>query len=211
VWIIYLGDFLLSFILRIGYKYKKSRRKLKMSEKKILICGEMYEMNMITVSEETIEQLIKARDSEEDLWDDLEEVHDEIMGDSLINGFTFNNDHVNFKIYVDGESQPELGKTFIKSLKDTISTSSDVTSNTAHYLVYEQWSINGSVSLSLDEDDFDLDNLDLSIETESLPDGTVRRVVDPYYDGEDFEFEGNTTKEAHLYVIKSDGSRIDLE
>jgi hypothetical protein len=181
-----------------------------MSEKTILISGEMYEMNMIKVSEEIIEQLIKARDSEEDLWDELDEVHDEIMGDSLINGFTFNNDHVNFKIYVDGESQPELGKTFIKSLKDTDSISSNVTARTAHFLVYEQWSSNGSVSLSLDEDDFDLDNLDLSIETESLPDGAIRMVVDPYYDGEDFEFEGNTTKETRLYVIKSDGSRIDL-
>ena len=52
-----------------------------MSEKTILISGEMYEMNMIKVSEETIEQLIKARDSEDDFWDDLEEVHEEIMGD----------------------------------------------------------------------------------------------------------------------------------
>lgn len=182
-----------------------------MSEKTILISGEMYEMNMIKVSEETIEQLIKARDGEDDLWDELEEVHDEIMGDSLINGFTFNNDHVNFKIYVDGEPYPELGKTFIKSLKDIDSISVRVGANTAHYLVYEQWSINGSISLSLDEDDFDLDNLDLSIETESLPDGALRRVVDPYYDGEDFEFNGNTTKETHLYVVKSDGSRIDFE
>ncbi len=181
-----------------------------MSEKTIQINGEMYEMNMIKVSEETIEQLIKARDSEDDFWESLEEVHDEIMGDSLINGFTFTNDHVNFKIYVDGESHPELGKTFIKSLKDTDSISVRVGDNTAHYLVYEQWSSNGSVSLSLDEDDFDWDNLDLSIEAESLPDGVLRRVVDPYYDGEDFEFEGNTTKKTHLYVIKSDGSRIDL-
>ena len=182
-----------------------------MSEKTILINGEMYEMNMIEVSEETIEQLIKARDSDDYLWDDLEEVHDEIMGDSLINGFTFNHDHVNFKIYVDGESHPELGKTFIKSLKDTDSISSNVTANTAHFLVYEQWSDDGSISLSLDEDDFDLDNLDLSIERESLPDGIIRRVVDPYYDSEDFEFEGSRTKETRLYVIKSDGSRIDFE
>lgn len=181
-----------------------------MSEKTILISGEMYEMNMIKVSEEIIEQLIKARDSEEDLWDDLEEVHEEIMGDSLINGFTFNNKHVNFKIYVDDESHPELGKTFIKSLADTNSISGNVKLNTAHYLVYEQWSINGSISLSLDKDDFDLENLDLAIETETLPDGAVRTVVDPYYDGEDFEFNGNTTKETRLYVIKSDGSRIDF-
>lgn len=211
MWFIYLGDFLLSFILRISYKYRKSRRKLKMSEKTILISGEMYEMNMIEVSEETIEQMVKARDSEDDFWDDLEEVHEEIMGDSLINGFTFNNDHVNFKVYVDGESHPELGKTFIKSLKDTDSILGNVKPNTVHYLVYEQWSINGSVSLSLDEDDFDLDNLELSIETELLPDGAVRMVVDPYYDGEDFEFEGSTTKRYCLYVIKSDGSRIDFE
>ena len=60
-------------------------------------------------------------------------------------------------------------------------------------------------------DDFDLDNLELSIETELLPHGTVRMVVDPYYDGEEFEFEGNTTKETRLYVIKSDGSRIDFQ
>jgi hypothetical protein len=182
-----------------------------MSEKTILISGEMYEMNMIEVSEETIEQMVKARESEDDFWDDLEEVHEDIMGDSLINGFTFNNDHVNFKVYVDGESHPELGKTFIKSLKDTDSILGNVKPNTVHYLVYEQWSINGSISLSLDEDDFDLDNLELSIETELLPDGTVRMVVDPYYDSEDFEFEGNTTKKYCLYVIKSDGSRIDLE
>jgi hypothetical protein len=181
-----------------------------MSEKTILISGEMYEMNMIEVSEEVIDQLIKARDSGDDLWDDLEEFHDQIMGDSLINGFTFNDDHVNFKIYIGGESHPELGKTFIKSLKDVDLVSRVLTANTAHFLVYEQWSDNGSISLSLDEDDFDLDSLDLSIESETLPDGVVRRVVDPYYDGEDFEFEGGWSKEVRLYVIKSDGSRIDF-
>jgi len=57
-----------------------------MSEKTILISGEMYEMNIIKVSEETIDQLIKAKDREEDLWEDLDEIYDEIMGDSLING-----------------------------------------------------------------------------------------------------------------------------
>ena len=59
-----------------------------MSEKTILISGEMYEMNIIKVSEETIDQLIKAKDREEDLWEDLDEIYDEIMGDSLINGWT---------------------------------------------------------------------------------------------------------------------------
>lgn len=181
-----------------------------MSNKTILISGEMYEMKMIEVSEETIQRLIKARYSEDDLWEGLEEVHDKIMGDSLINGFTFNNDHVNFKIYVDGESHPKLGKTFIKSLRGPEPISSNIKPNTVHFLIYEQWSDDGSISLSLDEDDFDLSNLELSIETESLPDGVVRKVVDPYYDGEDFEFEGSRSKEVRLYVIKSDGTRIDL-
>ena len=36
---------------------------------------------MIEVSYETVEQLIKSRDIDDYLWDEIEEVHDEIMGD----------------------------------------------------------------------------------------------------------------------------------
>ena len=38
-------------------------------------------MNKIEVSDETTEQLINSRDIDDYLWDEIEEVHDEIMED----------------------------------------------------------------------------------------------------------------------------------
>ena len=49
----------------------------------------MYEFNFIELSDEDLQRVLEAKDSADDMWEELEDIHDELMGDSIINGFTF--------------------------------------------------------------------------------------------------------------------------
>lgn len=169
----------------------------------ILVNGSMYEFNYIEVSDENIQCLLEAKEADEDLWDGLEEIHDEIMGDSIINGFS----------YKLGDPKPEV---FIGSKQidvDCESTESDppdvAVALKANYLVFEQWSKGGSVELEI-EDEFDQDEFYLAIESAKLPNGEVRKVLDAGYSDGDFEFQGSRPAYQDLYILKSDGTRIDL-
>jgi hypothetical protein len=60
------------------------------------------------------------------------------------------------------------------------------------------------------EDEYDPTKLGLSIENQILPDGSIRSVVNPTYDGEDFEFDGSENEDYEIYIEASDGERHEL-
>jgi hypothetical protein len=169
----------------------------------ISVSGSMYEFNYIEVSDENIQRLLEAKQSDEDFWENLEDIHDEIIGDSIINGFS----------YKLGDPKPEV---FVGSKQidvDCESTEPDAPDVSvalkSSYLVYEQWSKGGSVELEI-EDEFDQDEFYLSIDSAKLPNGEVRKVLDAGYSEGDFEFQGSRPAYQDLYILKSDGTRIDL-
>ena len=171
----------------------------------IKIFGDMYEVNVIEIQEETIERLIEARDGDNEFWDGIEDIEEEIMGDSLINGFTVVNG-ANFNVEVDGVDQPEIIQKFDEALKNYAPYCMDW--DPANYLVFEKWST-GSVDFSV-SGDFDETALELDLEDQILPDQAMRTIVTPSYDGEEFTFVGSKTSKIALYVITEAGEKISL-
>ena len=169
----------------------------------ISVSGSMYEFNCIEISDEDLQRLLDAKVSDDDFWENLEDIHDEIMGDSRINGFAYALGDPKPGVYVDGdEIEVDCDDTESEAPPKPVILKS-------HYLVYEQWSKGGELTADID-DEFDPDEFSLGIDWESLPNGVTRKVLNPSYGDSDFEFQGSSPSYEDLYILKSDGTRIDL-
>lgn len=178
-------------------------------QKTISIQGNMYALTLLAVSDEDLERLIEASDNEDDFWEDVEDIQDEISGGAVISGYAIDGATPEFQIFVDEIEQPDILKTFVKSLPNLKTHSWFTFESGKHHLVYEEWFSNGESTLT-PKGGVDLENLSLSIDEQELSDGTKRQVVSTSYSGEDLEFEESSPEDISLYVIKSNGERINL-
>jgi hypothetical protein len=169
----------------------------------ITVNGSMYEFNYIELSSEDLQRLLEARDSDGDMWEKLEDIHEKLMDDSIINGFTFSI----------GDPKPQLivgsDEIYVECERTDSEKPELLEKFKAHYLVFEQWSKHGSMELEID-DEFEPMEFYFSIDSAKLPSGEVRKILDACYSDGDFEFQGSQPSYSNLYILKSDGSRIDL-
>lgn len=170
----------------------------------ISVYGSMYEFNYIEISDEDLQRLIDAKNSEDGLWEGVDDIYDEIMGDSRLNGFSYKLGDPKPEVFVDGdEIEVECEDT------ESEEPATPETLN-CHYLVFEQWSKGGEMSVDIDDEEVDPDGFSLGIDWETLPNGITRKVLNPSYGFDDFEFQGSNPSYEDLYILKSDGTRIDL-
>lgn len=167
----------------------------------ISVYGPMYEFNYVEVSEKDVKRLLEAKGSGDNFWESLDELHDLIMGNSIINGFSRVPE-----VFVDGD-EVKVESSFVEG--DYSNESIEPTPLKKHYLIVEKWSKNGQLSLEI-EDDFELSELSFDVEEESLPNGKTRKVLEVSYDFDLLEFQSSDSVRQDLYVLKSDGTRIDL-
>ena len=178
-------------------------------QKTISIQGNMYALTLLAVSDEDLERLIEATNNEDDFWEDVDDIQDEINGGAVISGYAIDGATPEFEIFVDEIEQPEILKTFVNSLPSLKTHSWFKFETDKHYLVYEEWFSDGESTLT-PKGGVDLQNLRLSMDGQELPDGTKRQVVSISYSGEDLEFEESSPEDISLYVIKSNGERVNL-
>ena len=169
----------------------------------ITVNGSMYEFNSIELSDEDLQRVLEAKDSDDDMWEELEDIHDELMGDSIINGFTFSIGDPKPQVIV-GSNEIDVECESTESEKPT-----EPVSLKTNYLVFEQWSKGGSIELEI-EDEFEPEDFYFSIDSAKLPSGEVRKVLDVCYSDDEFEFQGSQPSQSDLYILKSDGTRIAL-
>ncbi len=55
--------------------------------KTLYVTGKMYEANTVSITDAELVALVSAEQSDDDFWEHLEELHDQLMGDSQVNGF----------------------------------------------------------------------------------------------------------------------------
>ena len=152
----------------------------------------------------------EVRDTES--WSEL--IDNRLMGDSLINGFSYDESGPRLYIEVDGEDLTETEvlnlpvPNFEAAARSRVVTSKVKPEDDTYTLFYESWN-KGSFTLEM-EDEYDPTKLGLSIENQILPDGSIRSVVNPTYDGEDFEFDGSENKGYDIYIETPDGERHGL-
>jgi hypothetical protein len=178
-------------------------------QKTISIQGNMYALTLLAVSDEDLERLIEASDNEDDFWEDIDDIQDEISGGAVISGYAIDGATPEFQIFLDGIEQSEILKAFVKSLPSLKTQSWFTFESGKHYLVYEEWFSNSESTLA-PKGGVNLEDLSLSIDEQELPDGTKRQVVSTSYSGEDLEFEESSPEDISLYVIKSNGERINF-
>lgn len=173
----------------------------------LYVTGKMYEANTVSISDEELASLLAAEQSDEEFWEELEDLHDRLMGDSEINGFRVEDGIPRFSASIDdGEiSFADLNLDFSESKK----TQGIAPKRSTHVLVFEKWSDRGCLSCDLEED-FDREMLDLSASAYTLPTGDISYVVEPYYEDHDFDYGDSWTEETRTYVVTKDGEVIEL-
>jgi hypothetical protein len=147
--------------------------------KTLYVTGKMYEANTVSITDAELVALVSAEQSDDDFWESLEELHDQLMGDSQVNGFRVTDGLPRFRASVDDEeiAFDDLDVDYSES-KNTQGVAPKLG---AHVLVFEKWSERGTLTCEL-KDGSDKEKLDLSSTAFTLPTGEVRYVVEPYYE-----------------------------
>ena len=204
----------------------------------ITVRGKLYEINFfeiglkefliltgrITEEEEVdwdddllINQLTLPRRFEDEvqntkLWDDL--VEDNLMESPLICGFTYDESGPDLEIEVDGEDLTDTEvlnlpvPNFEEAALSRVVTSKVKLEDDTYTLFIESWD-RGSYTLKM-EAEYDPSKLSLYIENQILPDGSIESVVNPSYEGGDFEFDGGDNRGYDIYIVTPDGERHEL-
>ena len=176
--------------------------------KTLYVTGKMYEANTVSITDAELERLLAAQQGDEEFWENLEDLHDNLIGDSEVNGFRVSDGIPRFRASVDDEeiSFTELGRDY----SNTKITQVKMKKLDSHILVFEKWSDRGCWSCDL-EDEFDKNSLDLSATAYTLPTGEIQHVVEANYEDHDFEYGDSWTEETRTYIVTKDGNVIELD
>ena len=174
----------------------------------ISVEGDLYEMNMVQITEDQFKELTEGAGRESNFWNALEE---ELLGDALINGFTYSEDGPNFRIYVD--DQEYLGVIDIPISdsvqgQDNPSRSQARPSDKTYHLVVEKFAMKAQLQLDTKEE-FDPARLEVVVDNQEFPDGSIQSVLSLFYGAQDFDFsfEKSWAGCDEIYIITSDGER----
>jgi hypothetical protein len=97
---------------------------------------------------------------------------------------------------------------FEKAALSRVVTSKLKPEDDTYTLFIESWD-RGSFTLEM-EAEYDPSKLSLYIENQILPDGSIESVVNPSYEGGDFEFDGSDNRGHDIYIVTPDGERHEL-
>ena len=175
----------------------------------ISIEGDLYALSILAITDENIERLLKAKESEKDFWENLEDIENELSGGSVLSGFVVGRESYEPRVFVGSENCSIELKSALDHYPFTLSGSNYLFKPNTNYLIYEEWFSNGKFIHSLN-DEINLSNLRLGIEEQDFPNGTKRRVLNISYGNEDFEFRESTPEDVTLYVIKSNKEQMNL-
>lgn len=200
----------------------------------ITLRGDQYDINFFEVGIKEFQILtgmIPERSEYTKLWSEL---IDKLLSFRRINGFSYDEEGFRIAIEVDGK---DLTETEIFNLpvqrrnydaSDRSVVSSKAKPEDHSYTLFSESRNKGSSTLEIE--DYDPTKLSLSIENQTLPDGSIRSVVIPCYCGVRFDtyhydeivsigYEGIeeyvTTPNGdrygqYIYIITPDGDRLDL-
>ena len=157
------------------------------------------------------ENQFKILNKDEDDNDIRYELEEELMGDSLINGFSYSEDGPDFDIYLDDNEEPiETGGILIDTSPEGIEYSVGIKTKPkkkTYWMIGDSYSRKAEFYLKIN-DEFNLEKLTLSFDYCRLPDGSVRSVVTPHYDHQCFDIDGSYMSDNDIYILTSEGERF---
>jgi hypothetical protein len=184
-------------------------------EEFLILTGRITEDEEVDLDDEDLLTLPRRYEDEvrnTKLWDEL--VENNLLVDNRINGFTYDESGPKLDIEVDGE---DLTATEVLNLPvhnfelaalSRVVTSKVKPEDDTYNIFIESWD-RGSYTLEM-EAEYDPSKLSLYIENQILPDGSIESVVNPSYEGGDFEFDGSDNRGYDIYIVTPDGERHEL-
>jgi len=175
----------------------------------IVVEGDLYEMNMVQITENQFKVLTAGVGRDADFWEELEE---ELMSDALISGFTYSEEGPNFRVYVNGQEYPDINdisvSTYVEGQENVLGSQAKQMEKTYH-LIVEKFSKRAQIHLEI-EGEFYSEKLGVAVDTQELPDGSIQSVLSPYYMDLDFEFDESWTGCEEIYILTSESERYVL-
>lgn len=197
-----------------GYIYEMNFFEIGIEEF-LILTGRITEDEEVDLDDEDLLTLPRRYEDEvrnTKLWDEL--VENNLLVDNRINGFTYDESGPKLDIEVDGE---DLTATEVLNLPvhnfelaalSRVVTSKVKPEDDTYNIFIESWD-RGSYTLEM-EAEYDPSKLSLYIENQILPDGSIESVVNPSYEGGDFEFDGSDNRGYDIYIVTPDGERHEL-
>jgi hypothetical protein len=171
----------------------------------IEVIGDMYECNYISLSKSEFQDL-KKNGMESLIWEDNME---ELMGNSYINGYVFDQNNAYFHIEINGVENSKIISDFIKNKKNHFKhKAGSKKKNTDYFLVFEKWTKQGLMSKKVNK--FNEDKLQLAFDDCSIPCVSINRVVSIVYKGDYLDFDTSSSVQESLYIYSSEGEKIEL-
>lgn len=139
-------------------------------------------------------------------WENL---HDDLMNQALLYGFTFDVQSINFEVHVGGKNRTGLAVTALSQIPAASIVRQSVSSPKGHYLVRDTWTTDARWSLETKER-FNPKKLEFQVDEIAIPDGSYRSLVGISYDGVEMERNPECNFRDDVYLVGPDGARIVL-
>jgi hypothetical protein len=171
---------------------------------KIIVRGFECDVMIQEVTKTQFQQIQKSgRDSK--AWQALEE---DLMTQTLLYGFTFDIQTINFEVQVDGEDRTDLAvKTLSEAPEPAVRY--QVANPKGYYLVRDTWTSEAFWGLDT-KGRFRPDLLQFLVGEVAVPDGSYRCLVGVGYDGVELNRDSNVQSSDDVYLVGPDHARIPI-
>lgn len=171
---------------------------------KVIVKGFECDVMIMEITKAQYEQ-IKKDGRESKAWASLEE---DIMSQTLLYGFTFDIQTINFQVQVNGKDRTDLA---IQSLSKCPAPAvrHAVKNPKGYYLVRDTWTPEAFWGLEI-KGRFGADKLQFLVGEVAVPDGSFRCLVGVGYNGVELNREPPTQYTDDLYVVGPDQVRVAI-
>jgi hypothetical protein len=138
-------------------------------------------------------------------WAALEE---DLMSQTLLYGFTFDIQSINFEVQVNGKDRTDLAiETLSKTPEPVVRHTMPDTKG--YYLVRDTWTADAYWGLEI-QGRFAPGKLQFLVGEVAVPDGTFRCLVGVGYDGVELDRDSQVQSSDDIYLVGPDGNRIPI-
>jgi len=139
-------------------------------------------------------------------WEDL---HDDLMNQTLLYGFTFDVQSINFVVHVGGKNRTDLALSALGNIPAASVVRQPVSNPKGYHLVRDTWTTDAVWGLETNGR-FNAKKLEFQVDEIAIPDGSYRSLVGIRYDGIEMARNPDRHYRDDVYLVGPDGARIVL-
>lgn len=138
-------------------------------------------------------------------WAALE---DDLMSQTLLYGFTFDIQSINFEVQVNGKDRTDIAIDTLSKTPEPVVRHA-LPDTKGYYVVRDTWTPEAYWGLEI-KGRFSPDKLQFLVGEVAVPDGTFRCLVGVGYDGVELDRDSQVQSSDDIYLVGPDGQRIPI-